>query len=98
MRQRAPGEPLVLEEWRNITLDIASLTLGEASAAEQASGLSIERMARGATLRLLAMFVHGLRTYDVPPSWSELSNLGATAVLSSRSRESSAGPSETSND
>lgn len=95
MHKRAPNEPLVLSEWQDITLDIASLTLGEASAAEQASGLSIERMARGATLRLLALFVHGLRNYDVPPSWSELSNLGATAVLSSRSRGSSDGPSET---
>lgn len=92
MRQRTPGEPLVLDEWRDITLDISTLTLGEASRAEQDSGLSIEEMARGATLRLLAMYVHGLRTYDVPPKWSELSSLGAIAVLSSRSPDISDGP------
>lgn len=98
MRQRAPNEPLALEEWRSVTLDISTLTLGEASAAEQASGLSIERMARGATLRLLALFVHGLRNYDVPPSWSELSSLKVIAAPSSPSPEYSDGRSETSSD
>ena len=98
MKHRDPNDPLVLEDWKSITLDIATLTLGEASAAEQSSGLSIDQMAKGATLRLLAMYVHGLRTYDVPPSWSELSSLGAIAVIRSTSRDTSDGDSRTPND
>lgn len=84
MQARAPGEPLRLEEWRSITLDVSTLTLGEASKAEQASGLSLEKLARGASLRLLAMFVHGLRNYDVPPTWSELSSLTVIDVSPSK--------------
>jgi len=91
LMQRTPNAPLVLDEWRDIKLDLSTLTLGEASSAEQSSGLSIDKMAKGATLRLLAMYVHGLRTYDVPPSWSELSSLGATAVLQSSSPAQSDG-------
>ena len=84
MQTRAPGEPLRLEEWQSITLDVATLTLGEASKAEQASGLSLDKLARGASLRLLALYVHGLRNYDVPPTWSELSNLTVTDVSRSK--------------
>lgn len=97
MQPRKENEPLILEDWAHIVLDVSTLTLGEASRAEQSSGLSIEQMARGATLRLLAMYVHGLRTYDVPPSWSELSNLQAIAVIRSTSRDTSDGDSETPN-
>lgn len=98
MVPRRPKEPLILEEWRDITLDIDTLTMGEAVAVEQASGLPIEKLSKGASLRMMALYVHGLRTYDVPPSWSELANLGALAVVSSRSRASSGGPSPRSND
>ena len=96
--QRKPGDPLILDQWRDIKLDLSTLTLGEASSAEQSSGISIDKMARGATLRLLAMYVHGLRNFDVPPDWSELSSLPATAVLRSSSPEDSAGASQTSSD
>lgn len=97
MVPRRPNEPLVIEEWRDITLDVGTLTLGEAVKVEQASGLPIEKLSRGASLRMMALYVHGLRTYDVAPSWSELENLGALAVVSSRSRVSSDGHSPRSN-
>jgi hypothetical protein len=89
-----PRETLTPAEWGTITLDITTLTLGEAAAAEVASGMTIQELARGrATLRLLAMFVHGLRTYAEPPSWSELASLRALDVLPSTSRSPSAGRS-----
>lgn len=97
MVPRRPNEPLRIEEWRDITLDISTLTLGEAVKVEQASGLSIEQMSRGASLRMMALYIHGLRTFDVAPSWSELESLGALAVVSSRSRPSSDGPLARSN-
>lgn len=98
MVPRRPNEPLVIEEWRDITLDVSTLTLGEAVKVEQASGLSIENLARGASLRMMAMYVHGLRTYDVAPSWHELESLAALAVVSSSSRGSSDGRSARSSD
>ena len=59
-----------------IRLELATLTLGEISKAELASGLAVSDMARSpATLRLLALFVHELRTSDAPRNWSELSSL-----------------------
>lgn len=70
-----------------VTLDITTLTLGEAAAAEIASGATIQQLAKGrATLRLLAMFVHELRTSAAPRSWSELSNLRLLDASSSTSQ------------
>lgn len=88
-----------LTELREITLDVSTLTLGEAAEAERASGWSISEIARSKTaMRVLAMYVHGLRHYDVRPSWSELSSLRALDALSSTSSKPGAGDSETSSD
>ena len=63
-------------EIRSITLDISTLTLGEAAAAEVASGYTIQQLARGrATLKILALFVHEYRHSERPRSWSELASL-----------------------
>jgi hypothetical protein len=96
---RPEPEPLDPRELADVTLDVATLTLGETAAAELASGVSLETMARSrAMLRMLAMFVHVLRTSGEPPSWSELSNLRLRDVRSSTSGGSSQGQaSETSN-
>lgn len=75
---------------QTVTLDISTLTLGEAAAAEIQSGATIQQLARGrATLRLLAMFVHELRTSAQPRSWQELSNLRLLDVSSSTSQSDS---------
>jgi hypothetical protein len=78
-----------------VTLDVSTLTLGEAAAAELASGVPIEKMARSrAMLRMLAIFVHVYRTSGEPPSWSELSNLRLLDVRSSTSPSPPGGTSE----
>lgn len=59
-------------------LDIATLTLGEMSEAERQSGRSFDGLLRGrATRKLLALFIHELRTSAQPRSWQELSDLKA---------------------
>lgn len=84
-------------DWREVTLDVATLTLGEAAEAERQSGLTIQQIAKGrATLKLLAMFVHGLRHSAKPPSWQELGSLRFLDVSLSTSQESRAGTSEPS--
>ena len=81
----------------DVTLDITTLTLGEAAAAEMASGIPIRKMAASpAALRILAMFVHEYRTSDEPRSWSELSSLRLLDVRSSTSRSRRVAPSPTS--
>lgn len=75
-----------------ITIDITTLTLGEAAAAEVASGLTIQQLAKGrATLKLLALFVHELRHSERPRSWSDLSNLRLLDGSSSTSPSPGAG-------
>lgn len=80
-----------------VTLDISTLTLGEMSKVELASGQSFERLIRGrATMRLVAMFIHELRTSAAPRSWQELSSLRLSDVTASNSPSSSDGASQTS--
>lgn len=91
-------DPITADEYATVTLDITTLTLAEAAAAEAASGLVMRQLARGVNLRILAMFVHELRTSDAPRSWSELSSLRLLDVSSSILRSAQAGASQTSND
>lgn len=82
---------------KDVTLDIGTITLGEAAEAERQSGMTIGELAKGrATLRLLALFVHGLRTSAVPPSWSDLSTLRLLDVSPSTSPSPQADPSASS--
>lgn len=82
---------------REVKLDISTLTLGEAAAAEVASGYTIQQLAKGrATLRLLAMYIHVSRNYGVTPQWSELSNLRLLDASSSTSPDTQDAPTETS--
>lgn len=84
------------DEYATVTLDISTLTLGEAAKAEQQSGMTIQQLSRSsAGTILLAMFVHELRSSAEPRSWSELSNLRLLDVSSSTRRARSAGASET---
>ena len=58
-----------------VTLDITTLTLGEAAEAEIASGKTLQQLVKAQTGRLLlALFVHELRSSGQPPNWSELSS------------------------
>lgn len=88
-----------VEKLRNVTFDLSTLTLGEAGEAERQAGTSIGAMLRSpSTVRLLALFVHGLRTSAEPPSWSELSSLRLLDASPSRSPEPKDSPSPTSSD
>ena len=85
-------------EYAEITLDVSTLTLGEAWAAERESGATLQQMLRSqAARKLLAVFVHELRSSEKPRSWQELSNLRLLDGSSSTSRSDSAGDPETSN-
>lgn len=79
-----------------VTIDLQTITLGEMSRVELASGESFERLIKGrASLRLVVMFIHELRNSARPRSWQELSNLRLSEALSSASRSPSDGASET---
>lgn len=72
---------------RVVQFDIESLTLGEALAAEEASGLDLSRlMASTGHRMMLAVFVQRLRNSEPQLSWQEIGNL---RLLDTRS-----GPSE----
>jgi hypothetical protein len=82
-----------------IRLDITSLTLGEAAEAEEQSGKSIQALVKGrATMLLLAVFVHELRSSEQPRSWSELANLPLLDVSSLISQSQPDGQSVKSSD
>ena len=81
-----------------ITFDLSTLTLGEAAEAERQSGWSIGEIVKSRTaLRILGVFVDGLRTSERKRSWSEVSSLRILDVSPSTSREPKDSPSETSN-
>lgn len=94
------GDPKAdTETYRTVTFDISTLTLDEGIKAELASGLSIQEIARSkAAMRVLALFVHNLRSKsDGPtPSWSELSSLRLLDVWPSTSASTSGGRSKAS--
>jgi len=80
-----------------VTLDLTTLTLGESIVAERESGMTIGEIMRSrAAQRVLALLVYGLRSYDVRPSWSELSSLRVLDVSPLTSRQPGAGASRTS--
>ena len=82
-----------------ITLDLSTLTLGEMSNAEIASGQDFDRLLRGrVSRRLLALWVHEQRTSERPRSWRELASLRLSDVGSSTSPLPSDGPSAKSSD
>ena len=59
-----------------VTLDISTLTLGEAAQAEIESGLTLQQMIKSSAARkLLALYVVELRSSGRKRTWSELSNL-----------------------
>lgn len=61
-------------------LDVATLTLGEMAEAERQSGQSFDGLLTGrASRKLLALFIHELRTCERPRSWHELASLRAFA-------------------
>lgn len=91
MVDRLAGEP--------ISLDVDSLTLGELSALERASGSDAVLLLQGsAGRRLAALFIFLLRTDGRAPSWPLLASLRPTELPRSGSRSRPAGPSPTSSD
>lgn len=86
-------------DYLDVRLDVSTLTLGEAAEAERQSGMTIAEIAHGrASLKLLAMFVHELRTSAAPRNWSELSSLRFLDVSRSVSPSASASASTTPSD
>lgn len=76
-----------------VTLDLGTVTLGEMSEVELASGRSFDSllMAGRATRKLVALFLHESRSSAQPRSWRELSSLHLSDVPSSTSPSRSAG-------
>lgn len=80
-----------------VTLDLATLTLGEVAAAERASGETFDKLLRSSAARMmLALFVHRWRSSGVAPSWQELADLPVSEALSSISPSRPAGVPTTS--
>lgn len=80
-----------------ITLEVSTLTLGEAGAAERASGLELTQILESKSLtRVLAVYVHALRSSEHAPSWQEVCNLRLVDVSRSRSQGRSGGISQAS--
>lgn len=84
----------------SITLDVSTMTLGEMSAAEIESGVTMDKLLTGgrATRRLLALWVHERRSSAKPRSWLELSSLRLSDLSSSTSPSPADSPSERSSD
>lgn len=81
-----------------VTLDLATLTLGEVAEAERQSGLPFAQMLKGSAGKmLLALFVHRWRSSGTVPSWHDLSSLPVSDALSSISRLLPDGDPPTSN-
>lgn len=82
----------------DVTLDIGTLTLGEAAKLEAASGQDLsDLLARQSGRMLAAVFVAVLRRSGSAPPWSEISNLRVLDVSSSTSRAKAAGRRPRSN-
>lgn len=82
-----------------LILDVESLTLGELSALERASGSDVSDLLTGgrASRRLAGLFVYLLRRDGRAPSWRLLGNLRPSEVPSSGSPSRPDGGSPTSN-
>lgn len=85
-----------MDDYQTITLDVTTLTLGEAADAEIASGLTLQQMLRSqAARKLLALYVHELRSSGRKRNWQELSTLRLLDGSSSISQSAQVGASET---
>lgn len=74
-----------------VTLDITTLTLGEAAEAEMASGKTLQQLVKSRTaLLILALFIQEYRNSGLVPSWSELASRKVLDVSSSTRLSSSA--------
>lgn len=83
----------------DVQFDIESLTLGEALAAEEASGLDLSALLGSTTHRLLlAVFVQHLRSSGQPPNWQELTSRRLLDTSAGRSRSTAASQSAKSSD
>lgn len=83
-----------MDDLATVTLDLETLTMGEAAEAERQSGQPLSVLLRSPmSRRMLGWFVHGLRSSERPPSWSELSSLRLLDVSQSRSPEPKDSPS-----
>jgi hypothetical protein len=82
-----------------IVFDVDTLTMAEAMAAEEASGMSIQRLLTGtAHQMMLAAFIHLLRNSERPPSWKQLASLRVLDARSSSSALQAVSPSPRSDD
>lgn len=72
---------------RDLVLDLDSLTLGELSEIERASGLDAAQLLKAGSVsrRLMGLFVYLLRRDGRAPSWRALANLRPLEVPSSGS-------------
>jgi len=87
-----------MDDLGTVTFDLETLTMGEASEAERQSGQPLSALLRSpVSRRMLGMFVHALRHYETPLTWSDLSNLRLLDVSQSSSREPSDNRSVKSN-
>jgi hypothetical protein len=83
-----------VDDLGTVTFDLETLTMGEASEAERQSGQPLSSLLRSPiSRRMLGMFVHALRHYETPLTWSDLSNLRLLDVSQSSSRAPSGSPS-----
>lgn len=84
---------------QTVTLDLATLTLGEVAEAERQSGLTFGEILRGSAGKMtLALFVHRWRISGSVPSWREVSSLPVHEGLSSISALLPDSPGPTSSD
>lgn len=77
-----------------IEFDVDTLTLGEMIAVEEASGKDIAvLLSRSGHRRMVAVYVHQLRSSAQPPSWQSLASLRVLGDLPSTSDSSPDGGS-----
>lgn len=82
-----------------ITLDLNTITLGEALEVERQSGRDFaELLQRQTTRNVLVLLINDLRTSDRPRSWHELLSLRISDSPFSTSPSDSDGASPTLND
>lgn len=75
-----------------VTLDLNTITLGEALEVERQSGQDFTDLLRRRTTRnVVVLFIHELRTSDKPRSWHELLSLRISDSPFSISRSDSTG-------
>ena len=87
-----------LTELSTLTLDLATVTLGEMAALEMASGRDFGALLKGqVSRRLIALYLREWRSSGVEPSWSSIASLRPLDSGSSTSVSPSAGRPARSN-